>query len=79
MSTPQVARVAIVNNTGARMEQVVLTHRFGDSDAVDILMWDQLDPGCSEQHEERALRDGIRRHDQLRLVAFDLEDTQCCA
>lgn len=44
MSTPQVARVAIVNNTGARMEQVVLTHRFGDSDAVDILMWDQLDP-----------------------------------
>lgn len=44
MSTPHVARVAIVNGTGERMEQVVLTHRFGDSEVVDVLAWDALEP-----------------------------------
>lgn len=45
MSEPHVARVAILNETGVKMEQVVLTHRFGDNDAVDVLTWDVVDPG----------------------------------
>ncbi len=36
MSEPHVASVAIFKDTGVKMEQVVLTHRFGDNDAVDI-------------------------------------------